>query len=714
MPFDISTAQPVTESQPTTGGFDLSTAQPVESPQQETMQNAPPEQTNQITPPIDLRGAVKQRIAERKAGGWGRAAGLTARAAIEGVGDVYDFATMPIRYGMSKAGLDGSPGFIQSAADYLDLPKPEHQQEKIISGAQKLLTGGGGIVGLASKASKGMQAGTVAQQAVKSLAARPDLQAASMVGAGAAGEYAKSEGAGPWGQLAAALGGGLAAPGMVGTGRKMFDLSKSALQTMRQSPNINSKIDTVLNAAFKSRGVQDVPSAVRAQLHKDMEKALKVGDISPTAVNRLVDYRLTGTTPTAGPVTLDPGLITKQQNIMRVGAASQDPKLQKLSQIASANESKLIENLNAVGAGTVDDQIAASERVMMSLDNFTKTAKGKIDPLYTKARDTVGRSAKLDPKTFTEKADKLLTHDLLNKALPSDVRNEILNKVADGSTPLTVEVAEQIKTRLFQLQKGLPNFGKDGLTKRAINHVRTALEETPLLDGQGRAAIEAFNVARRANREFMQVVEKTPALKAVMDGIEPDKFMQQFILGKTKDSTVKSLANLKRVIKDDAGAQSVIKNQISRYLKSKALGGASDEVGRFSPSNFNKAMESIGDRKLSMFFNPREMDVLKAVGRVASYEKAQPTGSAVNNSNTATTAIGGLLDWLGSVTLLRRVPFGDIAGNQAKGMSQSIAAKQALQVPKAVTLAKQAPQKASAGVAPFASAAIQSGDDDGR
>jgi len=685
---------------------DLLAEQPLQDAPQEPLQSAPIEQpieqpSNQITPAIDLRGAVQQRIAERQQNGWGRAAGLTARAVIEGAGDVYDLATSPIRYGMSKVGLDGSPGFIQSAADALDLPKPEHTQEKIISGAQKMLASGGGMVGLASKAAKGMQAGTVAQQAVKSMAARPDLQAASMVGAGSAGEYAKAEGAGPWGQLAASLAGGLAAPGTLAAGQKGFQLTKSAIDSMRKSPNINAQIDDVLNSAFKAKGVQNVPNAVRAQLHRDMNEALSVGEISPAAVHRLVDYRLTGATPTAGPVTLDPGVITKQQNIMRVGAASQDPKLQQLSQIASKNEQKLIAHLNDMGAGTVDDQIAAAERVMTSLDDVAATAKGKIDPLYKQARDTVGRSAKLDPRTFTQQANDALDKNLLGSKLPVDVRNN-LNDIASGKMPFTVDVAEQLKTSMGKLARTT----KDGQERVALGMVRDALENTPLLDGQGKAAIEAFRVARQANREWMQVVERTPALKAVMDGVEPDKFMNKYIIGQGKDASLKSVANLRNVIKDDVGAQTAIKNQISRYLKDKSLGGAADDVGRFSPANFNKTLKAIGDRKLAMFFNKQEIDILKAVGRVASYEKAQPTGSAVNNSNTAATAVGGLLDWLGSVQLLKRVPVGgQFVADQAQGASQSLTATQMLKVPQAITsAAKQAPKQIGSGAVPLAAA----------
>ena len=57
-----------------------------------------------------------------------------------------------------------------------------------------------------------------------------------------------------------------------------------------------------------------------------------------------------------------------------------------------------------------------------------------------------------------------------------------------------------------------------------------------------------------------------------------------------------------------------------------------------------------------MFFTPEEITRMKAVGRVAMYEQVQPSGSAVNNSNTAGMAIGRLFDGI-----LNKVPFGEAA-----------------------------------------------------
>jgi len=195
--------------------------------------------------------------------------------------------------------------------------------------------------------------------------------------------------------------------------------------------------------------------------------------------------------------------------------------------------------------------------------------------------------------------------------------------------------------------------------------------------------IDAFNKARAANRAWMQVVEKTPALQAVREGVEPDKFIQKFLVGSGNESTNKAVFNLSQQIKKDPEAVTAVKGAITNYLKTKALSGATDEVGNFSQSAYNKTISSIGERKLAMFFSPVEVQQLKAIGRVASYEQVQPSGSAVNNSNTATTLIG-FLDRIG-----RKIPgVSELILDPVKGVATNIRASRSLNAPKSL-LTKQ-------------------------
>jgi hypothetical protein len=78
-----------------------------------------------------------------------------------------------------------------------------------------------------------------------------------------------------------------------------------------------------------------------------------------------------------------------------------------------------------------------------------------------------------------------------------------------------------------------------------------------------------------------------------------------------------------------------------------------------------------------MFFNKDEFAMMKAVGRVASYEKFQPTGSAVNNSNSA-SAFAGFLERIASSPLVSRIPFGGMALKEpAQQWAAQIQARQA-------------------------------------
>jgi hypothetical protein len=337
-------------------------------------------------------------------------------------------------------------------------------------------------------------------------------------------------------------------------------------------------------------------------------------------------------------------------------------------------------------------------------DAATKKVIGKF---YEQARNTEGRSALLNPRDFTQKANDALDDALLGGKLPGDVRNK-LNSIAQGDTPLTVDVAEQLKTNIGALQRS----SNDPAERLALSKVREALDNTSLVDGQGKEAIAAFNKARSANKVYMQMVERNPALQAVRDGIEPDKFVSKFILGNGEKANISQVKALRDSLKDNPEATTAIRGQIANYLKSRAVNGKADEVANFSPDAYNKALKAIGDDKLKLFFNDQDLDMLKTIGRVSSYEKFQPTGAAVNNSNT-TGALTAVLDRLANSPLIRKVPFGaKLVAEPAQDISVAVGSRKALDKTKALALPKP---KSKGEKAPLASlyglAAVQEGDD---
>lgn len=631
-----------------------------------------------------------------------RQVGLTGRYFVEGLAQMAQPFTEPVRQYVTDPALravgllDDNKSTkplaeaVTDVADAVGLPQPKNATERVVGDAVRLMAGSSGFMGLTGKAAQG--ASGVTQSVLRGLSANPVQQLVASAGAGASGGVIREAGGGPLAQAAGAvLGGvgtGLAAQGMTTLGQNIVrKLSPSNAQ------NVADQIDN----ALRNSGIswEDVPDNIKQGMLKEVEKALKIGnDLDPTAVSRLLDFkRVPGTTPTRGTLTLDPVQITREQNLARAGANTSDSGLHGLARIQNNNNKALIDNVNQLGANTADDAYTAGSRVMEALQKDIDASQANINNLYAAARDSTGRSVPLNGPVFVQRANDLIDNAMVGGALPSGVRNH-MNRIAMGEVPFDVNYAEQLKTQIGKLQRST----NDGQTKYALGLVRQALDDTPLMSEQsgivakttdvgfaakptdvgfvqknvGEEAINAFNQARSANRLMMRKIESSPALKALYNGDAfPDNFVQKFVIEKgAKIDDVKKLAtDLKQL---DPKAFESVRGQIAQHLKSAAIGnGTADEIGRFSASNFRKALQNIGYSKMSAFFTKEEIARLRAISNVANYMSTQPVGSAVNNSNTAATIIGRGIDLLDQIA--RNVPILGIAptaNNIVRGFSQ--------------------------------------------
>lgn len=641
-----------------------------------------------------------------------RQVGLTARHALEGVGDAFDsFVGNPLRT-LASPVLGNKPTARTGAAiaDMVGLPQPRTSTERIVGDASRLVAGGAGMLGSAAKA---VQATSGVPQAVaRILASNPGQQLASAGAAGLAGGYTRETGGGDGAQLVASLAAGVAAPAAIGGAQRAAAAVARHARPAAPTPEQAQQINITINNALQDSGIklEELPRQVAQSIRNDVAAAFRTSDqVSPDAVRRLADYRLTGLTPTAAGLTLDPAVVTQQRNLAKLGVNSKDTTAQFLGQTESRNNQLLKQGLNDLGAGAADDAYAGGERIIGALEQRDQRARDLIGRLYDRARDSTGRSAELDPAAFTQRAGDLLHEANVESFLTPDIRGR-LNDFATGRIPLTVEIAEQFKTNIGRLQRSTA----DGNVRFALGAVRQALDDTPLLQATetatgaatlggprnvGQEAINAFNRARRVNRIYMGLVERTPALQAVRDGVEPDRFVQQFIVGAGGKSNFMDVAQLKSSIKASPDAMRAVREQITGFLKARALNGQADEVGNFSGAAYTRALEQIGDRKLRLFFQPAEINQLKALGRVSRYEQFQPTGAAVNNSNTA-GALGGLAERILSQSALSKIPFGQAAiGEPLQNIQVGFQSGRALDVPRTLAGPRQAVPAGQGGLA---------------
>lgn len=613
----------------------------------------------------------------------GRQAGLTARYGMEGLGQVADIVGAPLANVANYVGgtdrFKAPSAAMSGLANTMGLPSPETGTERVVGDASRMLVGTGAVVGGAGALVQGAQG--VGRSVAQSLAANPSLQASSAIGAGAAGGAAKEGGADAVGQVAASVAGGLAAPlsvaGVTSAARGIRGLVASP-----KAPD-PAKIQSIVNQAIEQNGIkqQDVPKRVMDSILADAAEAAKTGPLSPDAIRRLADYRLVGAAPSRAGLTLNPIDITRQRNLAKIGANSSDPRLQAFAMAENDNTGKLIGKLNDLGAESADDAYRGGQTGIKALKNTIDSKEAEIGSAYKNAREYGGVEVTIDHQQFVDNATKALKKALLWRALPPDVKAVLRNPTGDNGV-LTVGGAEEIKTAIGAIQRN----SSDGNVQRGIGLVRQALDDTPAAAGQGEETIAAFNVARKLNYNWRTLVEKTPALKAVEDGVQPDTFVNDFIIRKSTDSSIDAVARLKNSIKKTPEAVESVRLQLLAHLKSAALNKGPDETMKFSQSAYNKALNDIGDRKLKMFMSPRDVKDLHAVGRVALYEKLQPDGSAVNNSNTASAAMKAF-DVLANNSLINKIPGGkQFVGDPIKNIGAGIEGRYAMSAPKALML----------------------------
>lgn len=620
-------------------------------------------------------------------GGVPRQLGLTARYALEGPAQAAQFITEPVRQLVTDplsravgAGERGKP-LGQMASDFADLiglPSPEGANERVVGDAARMGFGaalpmGVGYATANRAANAGMQTAGRAGQAVAStgagkaigqaLTVNPMSQLSAAAGAGVGMGASREAGDSPSAQLVSGLLGtvvGGLAPGAVQS-------VAQRINSMRSSP---LQLEGKITLALRESGVDysQLPRNVRDSLLADVRKAMATGgEVNPDALRRLADFRLTGTTPTRGMVSLDPVQITREQNLAKIGANTADDGLTGLSRVQNQNNATLIRNLNNLGAsqGNVDD---AGRLVTSSVSGRQAQLRAAERAAWDAARGSPGYRQPISAGVLSDINRSLDDEALMPFMNPTISR--YMEAFQSGQRPFTPQDYRNLQSMLSrEIAKG----GNEGAAARLAQRILERADVAPVtqtgpgvVTGQTAAAmraedaaaaasagsIDAVNRARSATRSAYAYEDSSPLVRSVLsDGAsaDPQRIAQRFVIGGT--------ANEARSLAQEVGPQGIpaIKNAILAHLKSKALNDASDEVGKFSQSAFNKELRKIGEDKLRVFFSTEEIAQLQANGRVASYMQTQPVGSAVNNSNSGALVAGKAYDFLSMLPLGRSV-----------------------------------------------------------
>lgn len=640
-------------------------------------------------------------------------AGLALRSAVKGGAAIpamlADAVTGPLNFAQDKLIGPGRGIRFQQALPALDraltaagLPEPDTPTQRIVSKGVELGTGAGAAAKGAGWLAKG--ASGVARDVLTRLAANPETQVAAGIGSGLAGQQSVESGGGAGSQFVSSLLGGLGGAGIAG-GIK----SAAGALAQRNAPQLQPvEIERRITAILERQGIDpaSITPAMKQALMADVQKALKLpGGLNEQAVARLADYRRLGLTPTRGRVTLDPFDVTQEQNAMRVAAAT-GARDAKLPAIAQDNNRGLLTAMDEMQP--INDRVLLGERAMGPIMARDAAMKANVDSLYSAARDTSGRSLPLEGGTFTRMANEALDQANVGSFLPPDIARK-MNDIATGKYPLTVDVAEQLKTSIGNLQRN----SADGNVRTALGIVRRALDEAPLQNDRlwnpgnvpavpgmvppstaaaGRESVEAFNAARSAARERFGWQQATPAVQRTLEGAAPDAFIQREVI--SRSAAASDVARLAAELAGNPQATQAVRSGIVQHLKDAAIGKGNDaQTANFSGRQWLSALSEIGDQKMRAFFSPAEVEQLKAIGRVGATETFQPRGSAVNNSNTA-AGMAGLLQGLSKNLgpLINKIPGGQSLVSPAMdNLTLSFTERGLTNVPRGLMTPPQAP-----------------------
>ncbi|MCO5121288.1 MAG: hypothetical protein M9951_16875 [Burkholderiaceae bacterium] len=432
---------------------------------------------------------------------------------------------------------------------------------------------------------------------------------------------------------------------------KLGDVVRSAWRSVVGNPVSAADIQRAVTAALAEQGVDPatVSNVAMLQMRDQIEWALKNGrSLDSASLVRKSDFESLGVKPTLGQVTRDPMQWARERDmrgIWRVG--------DKLTDRLQEQRDTLAGKLHP--AEIVDDA-GVGDRLIESLSGLADRSRKQFGSLYERARQQSGAEAAVDITGLADDFGKIL-RDYGEDKIPSAVRARLASYgVLDGKQTklFTLVDAEQAIQQINKLYD--PGNRAEAA---ALNEIRTAIKRAVETSDIG----DLFKPARDAAAGWYRTVDRTPALKAVVeDKIAPDDFVRKFVINGKRDD-LKALAG---ALDGDQEAIGAIRSKIIEHLQGAAFGANPARDASFNPSRFKTALDKLAPR-IGAFFSPEEITELQTVSRVGGYINSVPNASAPNMSNTAAALSNRAFDVLGGLARIpgARVLAGNVAGRAA-------------------------------------------------
>lgn len=329
------------------------------------------------------------------------------------------------------------------------------------------------------------------------------------------------------------------------------------------------------------------------------------------------------------------------------------------------------------GAANAPDAYDAGAASIKSLQSLDKQLSGEVTAAYQKFREAGGTTLDVPLQPIAQRLGEVLdTYGREN--IPASVLSKFESYGLIGGKQTKVfdlleadKLIKAINANYDPLKA--PQAGALGALRKSIGEsINLAEQQT---EGATGPAADLLKQALGKAKARFGLHEAVPALEAAAtDRGAQEAFVRQYITGQS--AGIDTVSGLVKLLSPEA-LDSVKKNVLAGILEKAAPGaGRGSDAATFSQAGYSKALDAIGDRKLSALFGDDVVSQLRQVGRVAEWIQKQPKGSAPNNSNTGAAVMNLLQGLQGSRVM--QLPGLNLAKNSLAQATNESASRNAL------------------------------------
>jgi hypothetical protein len=400
-------------------------------------------------------------------------------------------------------------------------------------------------------------------------------------------------------------------------------------------------IEAQLEIEFKRGGVdwKAVSQETRNAIVGEIQKALKAGGkLDQKAIERMAAFEKTGIQPTVGQVTRDPAQYALEQNLSKTEAGA------KLAERFGRQNTQLIERVERTRAGTGAkgaDQYEAGKLVTQAAKAKDEGQKAAVTAAYDKARNLAGVEADVPLEPIAQRLGDVM-EEIGTENIPAAVMNRLKDfGLLDGKQTRVFNVREAEKLRKL-IGNNMPrqNTPADAALTQILKAVDDSVNSLATSGNKiGAEAATAFGDARQLAAGRFGAIDKNPLLQNVLgksgQPAAAEDVVEKFVVRGGIDEVANTLKQL------PTNARSEVRAAVIDWIKGRAIPPAGGDTAIFSQAGFNRALETIGERKLRLIFagDKEGAQMLQALAKVSSYMQKPPVSSGVNYSNSATTFI---------------------------------------------------------------------------